>query len=157
MKLEIGSGLKPHEGYTTIDVEEYAHPDFVGDFRTMSFEGLEEIRSHHLFEHFSRDESGEILSLWYKWLKPQGILIIETPDFEGICEQFTKRISRKERYWLCRHAYGSQEQPWAYHKDGWWVEKFRQILPLYGFKITGISKSVSRSYLPNITIVAKKI
>jgi Uncharacterized protein conserved in bacteria len=96
MKIEIGCGLKPHKGYKTIDVEEYAKPDYLGDFRTMSFENLEEIRSHHLLEHFSREEAIKIIDTWYGWLSLGGKLIIETPDIEGICEQFSKITGKKK-------------------------------------------------------------
>ena len=87
-KIEIGSGKWPHAGYTTIDIEPASNPDIVGDFRTMNFSGIEEIRNHHLLEHFDRCEAIDILKLWHQWLKKGGTLIVETPDFEGICEHF---------------------------------------------------------------------
>lgn len=152
MKLEIGVGRRKHKGYETIDVEEYANPTYLGDFRTMSFSDVEEIRAHHLLEHFSRDESVKVLTLWNKWLKLGGTLIVETPDFEGICANFNK-----DHYWMTRHTYGSQEAEWAFHRDGWYEEKFREIFPAVGFEIISIDKSVSRKILPNITVVAKKI
>lgn len=165
MRLEIGCGLKPHAGFKTIDVEEYAHPDYLGDFRTMSFKDIEEIRCHHLLEHFGRKEAIDVLKLWYSWLAKGGCLIIETPDFKGICEDFIKtwdldisqRKIDKRRYWLSRHAYGSQEQTWAYHKDAWWEEKFKSILPQLGFKILGFRLDKSRAILPNILVVAEKL
>lgn len=156
MKIELGSGLRPHVGYITIDVESYSNPDIVGDFRTMSFSELDEIRSHHLLEHFSRDGALVVLKLWRSWLRVGGLLVIETPDFEEICKAFGERKSAKERYWLCRHVHGSQEANWAFHKDGWWEGKFRVTLPKLGFKIDSITRSVSRIYLPNITVTAIK-
>lgn len=157
MKIELGSGRRPHKGYKTIDVEEYAHPDYLGDFRDMSFENVEEIRSHHLFEHFSRQEAESVLSLWNKWLIKGGKLIIEVPDFEGICEAFVKDRLPDHRYWLCRHAYGSQEAEWAFHRTGYWKENLEEILKYHGFEVIGFEKSISRKYLPNITVVAEKI
>jgi len=156
MKIEIGVGKRHHSGYETIDVEAYANPTYLGDFRTMHFENLDEIRSHHLFEHFNRKESLEVLKLWNSWLKLGGTLIIETPDFEGICKSFSETTDESKRYWLCRHSSGSQEADWSYHRDGWWEQKFRDTLPKYGFQINSISKSCSRKYLPNITVLATK-
>lgn len=150
-RLEIGSGRMAHKGYETIDVEEYAHPTYLGDFRTMVFTDIDEIRSHHLLEHFGREEGIEVLKQWYSWLKVGGILIVETPDFEGICRDFAVNP-----YWLTRHAYGSQEREWAYHKTGYYEQSFKEILPKIGFKILEIRKSKSRKILPNITIIAKK-
>lgn len=152
MKLSIGSGRKSYPGYETIDVEAYANPTYLGDFRTMTFSEVDEIRAHHLLEHFSRAEGENVLKLWHKWLKQGGMLIVETPDFEGICDNF-----RKDKYWMTRHAYGSQEAEWAFHRTGYYEDSFREIMPRIGFDILEIRKSVSRKILPNITIVAKKL
>jgi predicted SAM-dependent methyltransferase len=157
MKLEIGCGVRHHKGYKTIDIEPYANPDYLGDFRTMTFENIDEIRSHHLLEHFDRFEAWDVLKLWASWLKKGGVLLIETPDLEGICEEFLKRKHPRNRYWLSRHLYGSQEKEWAFHKDAWWEDKFKAILPKCGFKVTDINKSASRVYLSNLTVRAIKL
>ena len=151
-QLEIGSGRKPHKGYKTVDIEEYAKPDFLGDFRVMTFKDVDTLRAHHVLEHFSRQEGENVLKLWHSWLKKDGLLIIETPDFEGICNNFNK-----DKYWMTRHAYGSQEAEWAFHRDGWYQEKFEFLLPKLGFQVIEVVKSVSRKILPNITVTAKKI
>ena len=161
-RIEIGSGNFPHAGYTHIDIEKKAGVDIKGDFRTMDFSELEEIRSHHLLEHFGREEAIKILKLWHSWLKKDGVLLIEVPDFEEICRRFPE-----DKYWLARHAYGSQEAEWAFHKDGWYEDKFREILPQIGFEITLLKKKTSkviikspqkeRHILPNILVIAKKI
>ena len=151
MKLEIGSGRKPSPGYTHLDIEPYSDAEIVGDFRTMNFENLEEIKAMHLLEHFGREEGVAVLKLWYSWLAPAGRLIVETPDFEAICQDWAK-----DPYWMTRHAYGSQEAPWAFHRDGWYQAKFEEVLPQVGFKIEGIKKTHSRKILPNIYVVARK-
>lgn len=151
-KIEIGSGKRPHKGYKTIDVEAYANPTYLGDFRTMSFSELDEIRNHHVLEHFGREEGIKVLKQWCSWLKKDGILVVETPDFEYICENF-----KKDPYWMTRHAFGSQEASWAFHLDGWYEDKFKEILPKCGFEILSISRNVSRKILPNILVIAKKL
>lgn len=149
--LEIGCGRKPHKGFKTIDIEAYANPDYLGDFRTMNFENVQVIRAHHVLEHFGREEGIRVLEQWRSWLRPGGQLIVETPDFEGICHDFLI-----DPYWMTRHAFGSQEANWAYHKDGWYEAKFKNILSTIGFRITDITKSKSRKILPNITVTAIK-
>ncbi len=153
MNLDIGSGRKPHKGYTTIDVEEYAHPDYLGDFREMTFKDIDVIRSHHLLEHFGREDGIRVLKLWQSWLKVGGTLLIETPDFEYICKEFPVNPEP-----LIRHAYGSQEASWALHKDGWYEAKFQKVLTNLGFKIESFKHSRTHSYqLPNITVIATKL
>lgn len=152
MKLNIGSRKKHHTGYTTIDIEEMSGADIIGDFRTMHFEDVEEILAEHLLEHFGRDESIKVLKLWHSWLKPGGKLIVETPDFEEICAGFYE-----DKYWMERHCYGSQEADWAFHRSGWYYDKFSKVLPEVGFRIVHTIHSVSRKILPNIRVIAIKI
>ena len=151
MKLDIGAGRKPHKGYKTIDIESYANPDYLGDFREMTFSDVEVIRAHHILEHFSREEGVAVLRLWVSWLKDGGTLIIETPDIEYICKNWND-----DRYWMTRHLLGSQESEWAFHRDGWYEEKFREVFNKIGLKITSVKRSKSRKILPNITVVAEK-
>lgn len=155
-KLNIGCGRRKYKGYTTIDIEPRNGPDIVGDFRKMTFSGITEIRTEHLLEHFSRDESIAVLSLWREWLAPGGILVVETPDFEAICAGFAAQDGRG-RYWFTRHTYGSQEADWAFHRDGWYETKFKSLLPEIGFKIEGISRNCTHGNLPNIKVVAIKV
>lgn len=147
--LELGSGSRPHKGYLTVDLCEDA--DIVGDFRQMHFNDVGTIRAHHLLEHFGRDEGITVLKLWHEWLRKGGRLIIETPDFEKICENFAK-----DKYWMARHAYGSQEADWAYHKDAWYGEKFEKVLPDVGFEVISMKPRITRGYLPNIIVTAQK-
>lgn len=167
MRLNIGSGNSYKKGFTNIDIEERYKPDVVADFRTLKYSGVEMIEARHILEHFSRDEAFIILKKWYYWLKKGGTLLIEVPDFEEICNRFvygrTEGSATGDKNWLVRHAYGSQEADWAFHKDGWWKEKFEKILPEVGFKIILIKSTKSRVRdgnrkiaLPNLTVGAEK-
>jgi predicted SAM-dependent methyltransferase len=157
-RLEIGSGRKPLKGFKTIDIEAYANPDYLGDFRTMCFEDVDEIQSHHLLEHFSRDESIKVLKLWHSWLRPGGKLVVEVPDFEEICNRFISDENEVHKYWLCRHAYGSQEAPWAFHLDGYWEKKLVKMLEEeVGFVVDVVRRRDTRVYLPNLIVEATRI
>jgi len=161
VKINVGSGKRYITEFLNIDVEERYHPDLIADFRTLTYSDVEEVHARHLLEHFGRDEAIKVLKQWHSWLKVGGLLLLEVPDFEGIIEDW----NRNDKYWLVRHAYGSQgEDDWAYHKDGWYEDKFREILPQVGFEIVDMKKTRSRvrispteKYaLPNITLVARK-
>lgn len=156
-KLEVGCGRKPLKGFETIDIEPYSKPNYIGDFREMNFGDVDEIQAHHLLEHFGRGEAPKILKLWYSWLKPGGVLVVEVPDFEGVCVRFSSDLNDKHRHWLCRHIYGSQEAGWTYHKEGYWEKKLVSLVSRAGFKVLSTTKSNSRVYLPNITVKAEKV
>lgn len=142
IRLHLGCGEKYLEGYWNIDFPEGEHTvmkpkvDEYGDVRTLSYpEGsIEEVRSHHLFEHFSRAEALALLARWRRWLKPDGVLTIETPDFATSAAFFLNTTSMKRKFQLARHMLGSQEAGWALHKDYWDKQKFIFVLKKFGFK-----------------------
>lgn len=151
MKLHLGCGQKYLEGYSNIDfpsgehtVQNYSVADSVCDIRTMSFpQGtIEEIRSHHFFEHFPRQISLALLCRWTDWLKPGGLLHIETPDFQSSIYRFASPfVSFDEKEQILRHLFGSHEAHWAIHYDAWYEERFRRILSLLGYVDIKFSKN----------------
>ncbi|MFA6354732.1 MAG: hypothetical protein WCX12_03570 [Candidatus Paceibacterota bacterium] len=140
LKLHLGCQEKYLDGYVNIDLPPEAHTvekvrvDVYADVRTLSYEAesISEVRSEHLLEHFSRQESLLLLARWHKWLKMDGLLHVETPDFEESAKKFLKG-SLDEKFMLARHIFGSHEADWAYHKDFWSEEKFRFVLGELGY------------------------
>ena len=146
IKLHLGSGEKYLEGYTNIDYPQSEHSvikvkaDMYHDIRTLSYadNSVDEIRSHHLFEHFERADALALLMKWRRWLKPGGKLVIETPDFHGCSVAYAFALTQKRRMELGRHMLGSQEAPWAIHYDFWDAPKFRYVFKKCGFKRVSI-------------------
>jgi hypothetical protein len=140
VKLHLGCQEKYLEGYVNIDLPEESHTvrkakvDIYADVRTLSYarESVGEARSHHLLEHFSRQEALVLLARWHKWLAMGGLLHVETPDFEESAKKFVG-ASLDEKFMLARHIFGSHEAPWAFHKDFWSEDKFRYVLRELGY------------------------
>lgn len=150
MKLHLGCGENYLEGYLNIDLPQEdqalmkARADLYQDIRTLSYpeNSIEEIRSHHLLEHFTRQEALSLLLQWRRWLKPGGLLVIETPDFETLARRFSS-ANLKTKFKLARHIFGSHEADWASHKDWWGREKFRFVLTKLGFRILKLRREKS--------------
>jgi len=142
LKLHLGCGEKYLEGYVNIDFPEGEHTvmkpkvDLTADIRTLSYpeNSVDEIRTHHMFEHFTRAEALKLLARWRSWLNPSGLLVIETPDFATSSRLYLSATSFKRRAQLSRHIIGSQEADWAIHKDLWDKPKFSFVLKKMGFK-----------------------
>ena len=140
IKLHLGCQGKYVEGYVNIDLPSESHPvekekvDVYADVRELIYadESVDEVRSHHLLEHFSRQEALLLLARWHRWLKMGGMVHIETPDFEESAKKFL-HSSIKEQFVFGRHIYGSHEAAWAYHKDFWCESKYRYVLTKLGF------------------------
>lgn len=191
VKLHLGCQEKYLEGYINIDLPPSEHTaqevkaDLYADVRDLDYPAgtVDEIRSHHLLEHFSRQEALLLLSRWHRWLKVGGLLVVETPDFEESAKKFVG-ANIEDQFVLGRHIFGSHEAGWAYHKDFWSEPKYRYVLDKIGFgemkfdkfsnnleskipisKTLGISKAenvlkgLSKfgfNFLPNIVCYAKK-
>lgn len=151
MKLHLGCGEQYLKGYVNIDFPVSEHSvmkpkaDVFADIRTLQYPAgsIEEIRSHHVFEHFSRAETLKLLKQWHGWLAVGGTLVIETPDFEGSIRKFLHADIRTQSQ-LGRHIFGSQEAKWAYHLDGWYGKKFRFVLDRFGFKNIRVKRFSNR-------------
>lgn len=165
-RIHLGCGDMHLRGYLNVDfppkdgvASGTSQPDLESDVTKVSCpsETLVEIRLHHLFEHFERAEALALLIRWYRWLRPGGYVTIETPDFEGCIANFTDRPAGDQGV-ILRHIFGSQEAPWAQHRDGWSPNRFRYILGELGFSRISISGSYSdkRHLLPNITVKAHR-
>ena len=164
MRLHLGCGERYLDGYVNIDYPPDQHSvqlsspaDVHADITELSHEpgSVAEVRLHHVFEHFDRVTSLRLLIDWYAWLEEAGILVIETPDFEASARRFLKRRSRSERDTIVRHVFGSQEAQWAFHADGWYEEKFRNVLGAMGFEMTRVERA-SWKATDNITVTARK-
>lgn len=165
IKLHLGCGETRIKDYINIDFPSTDHTvqiqegaDFFFDITKLSFpsNSINEVRNHHVFEHFSRSKALALLTAWHLWLQENGILYIETPDFQASIEQLVRpEYSFKEKQAILRHIFGSQEAGWAIHYDGWYLEKYITVLKSLGFKIIA-SKKTKHKVISNITIHAKK-
>lgn len=142
LKLHLGAGEKYLDGYWNIDFPEGEHTvmkpkvDEHADIAQLSYpeNSIAEVRSHHLFEHFPRAEALKLLVRWRRWLQPDGLLVIETPDFGTSASMFIGSTSLRRKFQLSRHIFGSEEASWALHKDYWDKQKFIYVLEAFGFK-----------------------
>lgn len=85
-KLDIGSGRPKLDGYITLDKDPSVGADICLDFEKCKYEDLsiglfDELRLHHVLEHFKPENKVKVLSLCWDLLKEGGILDIEVPLF----------------------------------------------------------------------------
>jgi glycosyltransferase involved in cell wall biosynthesis/predicted SAM-dependent methyltransferase len=164
LKLHLGCGETYFPGYLNIDspssqhtVQRTSKADLYADLRQLEYPtaSVQEIRSHHVFEHFDRVTALRLLMDWYGWLKSGGQVVIETPDFRRCAEEFVRSNSPAEQHKLIRHLFGSQEASWAVHYDGWHQDKFQSTLTALGFQDLRFSYSEWQGTY-NITVRASK-
>lgn len=152
-------------GYVNVDYPPTTHTvqtnlvaDRYEDISCLSYPNgsLEEIRLHHVFEHFSRPIALALLCRWRDWLKPGGLLRIETPDAMACFKLMALPLSSFDsKQQVMRHLFGSHEAAWAVHCDGWYKEKFDITLKLLGFTSLRFTKN-KYGMLRNLEVFAYK-
>ena len=90
MKLNIGCGKIYKKYFVNIDVFDKTIADKImsADDLKFSSNSIERIEASQLIEHFGLFKSIYVLSEWFRVLKPNGTLIIETPDIEESFKKF---------------------------------------------------------------------
>lgn len=144
MKIHLGCGEKYLDGYLNVDFPSENHTvqsksvaDQHCDVVTLSFPfgSIEEVRLHHLFEHFSRAKSLALLCRWTDWLEVGGRVHIETPDWDAsLLSYISPFTSADQKEQILRHLFGSHEAPWAVHWDAWHKSRFVKVLGALGYK-----------------------
>lgn len=169
LNLHLGCGQNRLDGFINIDFPQSKHnvmksvadadADIVKDLQFPE-NSVNEIRLYHVYEHFSRVIALAQLVKWHCWLKIDGILVIETPDFFKSIEQIVSEgIDYKQKMAIVRHLTGDQSAAWGYHLDQWGDERFETTLSKLGFHITNMnhSKWDRWPYLCSVIVTATKL
>ncbi len=167
LRLHLGCGQNHFDGYINIDYPPSEHivqvshvADVFGDITKLNFpqQSVDEIRLHHVLEHFNRVVALAMLIKWHKWLKIGGRIHIETPDLIGSAKTLVSNASWKTKMGVVRHLAGDQVANWGYHVDHWFAERFEHTLRTLGFESvqTRSTSWTKEPYLSNVEVVAVK-
>lgn len=166
LKLHLGCGEQHIDGYVNIDYPPTEHnvmevkADAFADITELDFPSgsVDEIRLHHVFEHFNRVTALALLIRWHQWLKLGGKLWIETPDIIGSAKTLLSKFPWRVKTGVVRHLTGDQADSWAYHIDQWFPDRFEHTLKKFGFDPVE-THSVSwqqEPYLSSVHAIATK-
>ena len=164
-RLHLGCGTRYLDGYINIDHPPSEHTvqieikvDRYADILKLWYpkNSVDEIRLHHVFEHFPRQIALALLCRWNDWLVTGGLLWIETPDVmasaRALASPFTSENTRQQ---ILRHLFGSHEAQWAAHWDGWYKSRFTSTLSALGFsRIESVQSSWEA--LRNVEVMAHR-
>jgi predicted SAM-dependent methyltransferase len=90
VKFNLGCGDDYKQGYVNVDCFNIKNVDETWDIKKIPYpdNSADEILASHVIEHFDANTGISVLKEWYRALKPNGILKIETPDLLGTCQDF---------------------------------------------------------------------
>lgn len=128
MRLNLGSGDWPLEGYVNVDL--YSdNADVNGDFTEMDFEYVEEIEMSHILEHIPWSKMTPTMERVHSWMVPGGAIRIEVPDMQFFIERGVYDLAAQIAF------YGIQSAPGEYHMAGFTEATLRQLLAETGFTV----------------------
>lgn len=143
-RIDIGCGLRPREGYESVDIRPLSGVQHVCSASNLPFdtESIDAIYSRHLIEHLTLKEFLVTLREWSRVLKQDGELYIICPNVlwhfaqvvQGTHASFYKKESgENDRYWGFGSIYGWQQDEYDVHKFGYYFDLLKDILLEFGF------------------------
>jgi len=152
MKLLLGSGVLPIQGWITLDAEAKHHPEIVARVPPLPDEVKAEqwdaIMAVHMLEHLSYQDALQLVGECYEVLRPGGELILEVPNVK-YCMRVVLGLENPptdEDRWGMGSIYGYPYELGELngHKWGYWPESLMEMVVLSGFErekvVTGRAK-----------------
>ena len=166
LKLHLGCGERYLQGYLNVDYPPSEHPvqstnvaDLYANIATLKYPAgsIEEVRLHHVFEHFTRPVACALVAAWNSWLQPNGLIHIEVPDLHRTARAITSPLtSLRSKAVAERHLFGSHEAHWAVHYEGYTPALLKKLVGTFGFVVQKIEKN-SRRGTYNFALLARKV
>lgn len=154
--LNVGCGNAYKPGAVNIDVSRSSVADLLADARSLPFRhgSVDAIEADQLLEHFDNAHVRIVLREFHRVLRPDGELMIETPDIR-------KALRRLMAAEPSRH---SAELQWAYgldspglqHKTGFTKESLRSTLDESSFEVVRFDRPRTHTYEPGMRAVCRR-
>jgi len=156
IKLNLGCGQVYKPGYINIDKFDDSVADKICDIGDLPFKSnsVDLIEASQLIEHFDYIHCKYILSEWFRVLKPEGKLILETPDLEKTFKKFVSSDLRTQKITL-QWIYGIDSLGMQ-HKTGFTFELLKDLLQEIGFEKISREEPKTHRYEFGIKIVCQK-
>ncbi len=146
LRLNIGCGHIPMEGYINLDRRELPGVDIVCEAEDIPVEigTVEEIRSSHLLEHFPQEQLVRtLLPYWVSLLRPGGRFVVIVPDGEAmICASAAGSYPFKE---FREVFFGAQDYDGDFHYNMFTSSSLTEILEAAGLISVEVSASGRRN------------
>jgi hypothetical protein len=135
LRLNIGAGHIPMEGFANVDMRELPGIDVVAPADALPFEPgtIAEIFSSHTLEHFPETQLRRtLLPYWFSLLREGGSVRAVVPDLEAMTKAYTDGTISFEI--LRSVAYGGQEYEGDFHFTGFTPASLAELLTECGFR-----------------------
>jgi len=158
-KLNLGSGkdYKKGKGWLNIDINPDFKPDIVADLREITFEknSFTNVYAKDIINQFTLLEVRKLIRKIFKWLKPNGLLTIHTPNLRFLANRLARDDDELALKWMYGSEgegsteYWSNQIRWCYSKKalglileavGFTVLHFETMCSGFSFMVIAVKK-----------------
>jgi predicted SAM-dependent methyltransferase len=129
MKLELGGGQSPRDGYDNMDARLGKDAMDKWDYKD---ESVDEIYSCEFIEHITEYGLRNVLSESMRVLVKGGTFKFGCPDYKGIMKIYTSS-SKEEQDYMKRGLLGDGMHEFDYHRNIIWFDYMKKLMDEYGF------------------------
>jgi hypothetical protein len=141
LRLNLGCGHLPLDGYVNVDMRELPGVDVVAPVDALPFEAgaVGEIFSAHVLEHFPQAAlERQLFPYWLSLLTPGGTFRAVVPDIDAMIVQYGRGEITFEN--LRSVTYGGQEYEGDFHHTAFTPESLTTLLEKAGFSDAEVSE-----------------
>jgi len=90
IRLNLGCGPFPLDGFINVDQFESVEPDLLCDATCLPYKAgtVDEIYAGHLLEHFHFEDGKNALRYWFSLLKQGGKIAVTVPDYDFLVKKY---------------------------------------------------------------------
>jgi len=95
IRLNLGCGNFPLDGFVNVDQFESVDPDLLCDVTCLPFKAgtVDEIYAGHILEHFHFEDGKNALRYWFSLLKSGGKIAITVPDYDFLVKKYIENMT----------------------------------------------------------------
>jgi len=146
VRLDLGGGNKPTEGYVNVDIQYYPEVGLILDVTKLDeyfpAKSVDAIMCRDTLQCFPYSQIRGILKRWHKVLKPRSRLVIQCYDIDQILEQFGKKAIDFNRFKLL--VYGKQSDEHTTYRNCFDEGYLVNLLQLSGFTVQEVTRPEMR-------------
>lgn len=158
MKIVIGTRRWLGAGWTHVDADPTplrdeqggSHPvDVVSDARHINLPNgcAEHVYSQEMIEHVPWAEYPLYLKEWARLLAPDGMLVVETPDFLAACKQVLENDTLEMDRAIQQIIFGGQANQYDFHMTGLTPRMLADDFTKLGLQVIEIGRGWEVGYL----------
>jgi len=135
LKIHLGPGEINLQGWINIDARQFSHTHIKTNalnLKEFSDGSISEIYLCHVLEHFSFQESQDLLKTFYTKLKSGGVLKVSVPDFSALVKIYNNNNNNLED--VKNALMGGQDYEYNFHKSVYNIKFLKTLFKDAGFE-----------------------